>query len=58
MEKKPWYKKKKIYLPIAVVLGLLGIVPSLVYLFGVSIDDELNLDYYTDPDQDLFRKKK
>ena len=58
MEKKPWYKKKKIYLPIAVVLGLLGIVPSLVSLFGVSINNESNPDYYTDPDQDLFRKKK
>jgi len=56
--KKPWYKKKKIYLPVAVVLGLLGIVPSLVSLLGVSIDDELNPDYYTDPNQDLFRKKK
>lgn len=58
MAKDPWYKQKKVYIPIAIVLGVLGIVPSLVSLFGVSIDDELNSDYYTDPDQELFRKKK
>ncbi|OTN75838.1 hypothetical protein A5886_000914 [Enterococcus sp. 8G7_MSG3316] len=58
MAKDPWYKQKKVYIPITIVLGVLGIAPSLVSLFGVSIDDELNPDYYTDPDQELFRKKK
>ena len=37
MEKKsqlPWYKRKKFYLPVAVVLGVIGFLPSLVSLFG------------------------
>lgn len=57
MKATPWYKKKKVYLPIAVLLGVIGFVPSLVSLFGVSTDDELNPNYYQDPHQDITRKK-
>ncbi|OUZ23604.1 hypothetical protein A5867_001289 [Enterococcus sp. 6D12_DIV0197] len=61
MEKKsqlPWYKRKKFYLPVAVVLGVIGVLPSLVSLFGVSIDDEFNSDYYSDPNEPMFKKKQ
>ena len=61
MEKKsqlPWYKRKKFYLPVAVVLGVIGVLPSLVSLFGVSIDDEFNPDYYSDPNEPMFKKKQ
>lgn len=61
MEKKsqlPWYKRKKFYLPVAVVLGVIGVLPSLVSLFGVSIDDEFNPDYYSDPNEPMFKKNK
>ena len=61
MEKKsqlPWYKRKKFYLPVAVVLGMIGFLPSLVSLFGVSIDDEFNPDYYSDPNEPMFKKKQ
>ncbi len=37
MEKKsqlPWYKRKKFYLPVAVALGVIGFLPSLVSLSG------------------------
>ncbi|WP_430611539.1 hypothetical protein [Enterococcus sp. DIV0876] len=57
MKATPWYKKKKVYLPIAFLLGVIGFVPSLVSLFGASIDDELNANYYQDPHQDITRKK-
>ncbi len=58
MEKKSqllWYKRKKFYLPVAVVLGVIGVLPSLVS-FRVSIDDEFNPDYYSDPNEPMFKK--
>lgn len=57
MKKEKWYRKKKIYIPLSIILGVLGFGASLVSLFGVSIDDELNKDYYKDKDEPLFKKK-
>jgi len=37
---------------------MIGFLPSLVSLFGVSIDDEFNPDYYSDPNEPMFKKKQ
>lgn len=57
MKKKKWYNKKIVYIPVAIVLGLLGVGASFATLLGVSVDDEINPDYYKKSDEDLFRKK-
>ncbi|MFR3288376.1 MAG: hypothetical protein ACLTQU_14360 [Enterococcus casseliflavus] len=39
MEKKsqlPWYKRKKFYLPVAVVLGVIGVLPSRLSFRGLD----------------------
>lgn len=55
MEK--WYQKKKFYIPVSIVLGLIGVGAWMVSLFDVGIDDELNPDYYKSKDEPLWIKK-
>lgn len=55
MEK--WYQKKKFYVPVSIVLGLLGVGACMVTLFDVGLDDELNSDYYKSKDEPLWIKK-
>lgn len=57
MEKEKWYRKKRIYIPLSIILGILGFGASFVSLLGVSVDDELNKDYYNDKDEPLFKNK-
>lgn len=47
--------KKRLYIPLAILLGLLGFSPMLVSLFGVSSEEKLNEDYYSNPDEPLFK---
>lgn len=56
MKTKKWYHKKIVYIPVAIVLGLLGAGASYATLLGVNVDDEINPDYYKKSDEDLFRK--
>lgn len=57
MEEKKWYQKKVIYIPVAIVLGVLGIGASYATLLGKDVDDELNPDYFKSKDEDVFKKK-
>ena len=47
--------KKRLYIPIAIILGFLGFSPMLVSLFGVKSDEKLNEDYYSNTDEPLFK---
>lgn len=57
MQEKKWYQKKAVYIPVAVVLGALGVGASLVTLLGKDVEDELNPDYYKGSDEELFSEK-
>ncbi|WP_314068224.1 hypothetical protein [uncultured Vagococcus sp.] len=57
MQEKKWYKKKVFYIPVAIILGLLGAGASYATLLDKDVDDELNPDYYNGIDQDLFKKE-
>lgn len=53
--KRSLLKKKRVYLPLAILLGLLGFSPMLVSLFGVKSEEELNPDYYSAAEEPLFK---
>lgn len=48
--------KNKIYIPLNIVLGFFSLA-GLNSLIGVSIDDELNPDYYKYNDEPMFKEK-
>lgn len=54
---KKWYRKKRVIIPLALLLQVLGAGAMLVSLMGVKSDDELNPDYYRGPNEPLFRSK-
>ncbi|WP_291292449.1 hypothetical protein [Enterococcus sp.] len=54
--KKVWYRKKKLMVPLACVLAMVG-WEGLVTLLGVTLDDSLNPDYSQHSKQPLFVKK-
>ena len=56
MKKTKWYQKKKVYIPVSIIGGLVGMA-WISSLLGVSIDDEFNSDYYKKKDTPLFKKK-
>lgn len=45
-----------IYIPLNIVLGFFSLA-GLTSLIGVSIDDELNPDYYKYNDEPMFKEK-
>lgn len=53
--KRSLLTKKRVYIPLAILLGLLGFSPMLVSLFGVKSDEKLNKDYYSDAEESLFK---
>lgn len=55
-EKLPWYLKTSRIIAISIAGALLGFA-SIATLMGVSMDDELNKDYYKSKDEPLFIKK-
>ncbi|MGM0214105.1 hypothetical protein [Enterococcus sp. AZ109] len=52
-----WYLKKRFYIPLSILLGLIGFSPMFSSLLGVKHDDEFNPDFYTDKDAPMFKKK-
>lgn len=52
-----WYLKKRFYIPLSILLGLIGFSPMISSLLGVKHDDEFNPDFYTDKDAPMFKKK-
>lgn len=54
--KKNWYQKKKVYIPISVAMGFLGGAWIGSFL-GVKLDDEFNPDYYKKKEAPIFIKK-
>lgn len=57
MEKTPWYQKTPVVILVSLLGSLIGFA-SIATLLGVSIDDELNEDYYASSDEPLFKKKE
>ncbi|MCF1586410.1 hypothetical protein LQF60_12920 [Tetragenococcus koreensis] len=53
-----WYQRKIVYIPISIIMGILGFGAWFASLLGVSVDDELNKDYFTNKDEPLFKKRK
>lgn len=56
--KQKWYNKKKVYIPLSIILGIIGFSPMFSSLLGVKHDEEFNPNYYKNKDEPLFRKKK
>lgn len=52
--KRSLFEKKRVYIPLAIVLGILGFSPMLVSLLGKS-EDTLNKDYYSNAKEPLFK---
>ncbi len=42
-----WYQKKSFYIPLSLIMGVLGFGGWFASLLGVRSDDELNKDYFT-----------
>lgn len=57
-KKETFINKKRFYIPVAILLGLVGFSPMLVSLFGVKTDEEINTDYYSSSKESLFKSKK
>lgn len=55
MEKSKWYQKKSFYVPVALVLGFLGIGASYATLLGKKVTDDINPDYYKGANEELFK---
>ncbi|MGY3746945.1 hypothetical protein ACWN8P_06765 [Vagococcus salmoninarum] len=55
MEKSKWYQKKSFYVPVALVLGFLGIGASYATLLGKKVTDDINPDYYKEANEELFK---
>lgn len=53
--KRSLFEKKRVYIPLAIVLGILGFSPMLVSLLGVKSEDTLNKDYYSNAKEPLFK---
>ncbi|MBU5366008.1 hypothetical protein P7H74_15130 [Enterococcus devriesei] len=56
--KQALFQKKRFFIPLAILLGILGFSPMLVSLLGVSDEAGLNPDYYSSADESLFKSKK
>ena len=56
MEK--WYRKKSFIIPFSIVMGLIGFGAWFGSLFGVSVDDEFNKNYYKNKKEPFFKKRK
>lgn len=55
MEKSKWYQKKVLYIPVALVLGFLGIGASYATLLGKKVTEVINPDYYKGVNEELFK---
>lgn len=55
MEKSKWYQKKVLYIPVALVLGFLGIGASYATLLGKKVTEDINPDYYKGVNEELFK---
>ena len=55
---KKWYLKKAFLIPFSVFMGLVGFGAWFASLFGVSLDDEFNQNYYKNKNESLFLRKK
>lgn len=53
--KRSLFEKKRVYIPLAIILGILGFSPILVSLLGVKSEDKLNKDYYSNAKEPLFK---
>lgn len=54
-DKQALFQKKRFFIPLAILLGILGFSPMLVSLLGVSDEDGLNPNYYSSTDESLFK---
>lgn len=55
MKKSKWYQKKVLYIPVALVLGFLGIGASYATLLGKKVTEDINPDYYKGANEELFK---
>lgn len=55
MEKSKWYQKKVLYIPVALILGFLGIGASYATLLGKKVTEDINPDYYKGVNEELFK---
>ena len=55
MEKSKWYQKKVLYIPVALVLGFLGVGASYATLLGKKVTEDINPDYYKGVNEELFK---
>ncbi|MBO1138775.1 hypothetical protein FQS87_02605 [Enterococcus avium] len=53
--KRSILEKKRVYIPLAILLGVLGFSPMLVSLLGVKSEDKLNKDYYSNTEEPFFQ---
>ena len=53
--KRSILEKKRVYIPLAILLGVLGFSPMLVSLLGVKSEDKLNKDYYSNAEEPIFQ---
>lgn len=55
--KHKWYNKKRFYVPLSIILGIIGFSPMFTSLLGIKHDEQLNPNYYKNKDETLFKKK-
>ena len=55
MEKSKWYQKKVLYIPVALILGFLGIGASYATLLGKKVTEDITPDYYKGVNEELFK---
>jgi hypothetical protein len=57
-KKTPLFEQRHFYIPVALLLGLLGFSPMLVSVLGKKKEETLNSDYYTSPQEPFFKSKE
>lgn len=53
---KKWMTKKSVYIPVSIVLGVIGVGAFIGSMLGVDIEDRLNKEYYKSKEEPLFKK--
>lgn len=53
---KKWMTKKSVYIPVSIVLGVIGVGAFIGSMLGVDIEDKLNKEYYKSKEEPLFKK--
>ncbi|MGX7329875.1 hypothetical protein [Enterococcus bulliens] len=56
--KAKWYEKKRVYIPLSIVLGLFGFDILYGTLSAKKDDEEFNPEYYSHKNAPMFRKKQ